>query len=59
VAVIVYGYAQGGSDLAITKGIVSRIEFGTYWYDDGITPDEIEVKAHDAAQFGPGDSLGS
>ena len=56
---IVYGYPQGGSDLAITKGIVSRIEFGTYWYDDGITPDEREVKAHDAAQFGLGDGLGS
>jgi S1-C subfamily serine protease len=32
-AVTVYGYPQGGSDLSITKGIVSRIEFDTYWYD--------------------------
>ncbi len=29
--VTVYGYPQGGSDLSITKGVVSRIEFDTYW----------------------------
>jgi S1-C subfamily serine protease len=32
-AVTVYGYPQGGSDLSITKGIVSRIEFDNYWYE--------------------------
>ena len=29
-AVMVYGYPTGGSNLSITKGIVSRIEFSTY-----------------------------
>jgi S1-C subfamily serine protease len=31
-AVAVYGYPAGGNDLAITKGIVSRIEFDAYQY---------------------------
>jgi len=29
-AVMVYGYPRGGTDLSITKGIVSRIEFALY-----------------------------
>ena len=29
-AVMVYGYPEGGTSLSITKGIVSRIEFGSY-----------------------------
>ncbi|MGH7991940.1 MAG: trypsin-like peptidase domain-containing protein [Limisphaerales bacterium] len=29
-AVMVYGYPEGGTSLSITKGIVSRIEFGPY-----------------------------
>jgi S1-C subfamily serine protease len=31
-AVTVYGYPEGGTSLAITRGIVSRIEFGGYNY---------------------------
>jgi S1-C subfamily serine protease len=30
--VSVYGYATGGNDLSVTKGIVSRIEFNQYQY---------------------------
>jgi S1-C subfamily serine protease len=32
-AVHVYGYPEGGQDLSITKGIVSRIEFDAIYYD--------------------------
>jgi S1-C subfamily serine protease len=31
-AVMAYGYPTGGSNLSITKGIVSRIEFATYHF---------------------------
>ena len=31
-AVMAYGYPEGGSSLAITKGIVSRVEFTSYYY---------------------------
>jgi S1-C subfamily serine protease len=31
-ATMVYGYPEGGTSLSITKGIVSRIEFGVYNY---------------------------
>jgi S1-C subfamily serine protease len=30
-AVAVYGFPEGGSDLAVTKGVVSRIDFGAYY----------------------------
>lgn len=30
-AVTVYGFPIGGNDLAVTKGVVSRIEFGAYY----------------------------
>lgn len=48
----VYGYPMGGSDLSITKGIVSRIEFSSY--DFGVAGLRIQV---DAA-LNPGNSGG-
>jgi hypothetical protein len=33
-AVAVYGFPEGGSDLAVTKGVVSRIDFGAYSQQD-------------------------
>jgi S1-C subfamily serine protease len=51
-AVLVYGYPQGGSELSITRGIVSRIEFSDYYL--GIEGLRIQV---DAA-INPGNSGG-
>ena len=53
-AVTVYGYPQGGSDLSITKGIVSRIEFDSDSYDAQVHALRIQV---DAA-INPGNSGG-
>ena len=51
-AVSVYGYPEGGRDLSITRGIVSRIEFDSYRYmEQGL---RIQV---DAA-INPGNSGG-
>jgi S1-C subfamily serine protease len=50
--VLAYGYPQGGSTLAITKGIVSRIEFTGY--SDDVSGVRVQV---DAA-INPGNSGG-
>jgi S1-C subfamily serine protease len=41
--VAVYGYPEGGSELSITRGIVSRIEYTDYYY--GISGVRIQVDA--------------
>jgi S1-C subfamily serine protease len=51
-SVSVYGYPSGGSDLSITKGIVSRIDFGPYNF---LTPG---LKIQVDAAINPGNSGG-
>ncbi len=51
-AVLVYGYPEGGNELSITRGIVSRIEFAEYYR--GVEGLRIQV---DAA-INPGNSGG-
>ena len=51
-AVFAYGYPQGGSELSITRGIVSRIEFAEYYL--GVEGLRIQI---DAA-INPGNSGG-
>ena len=51
-AVLAYGYPQGGSELSITRGIVSRIEFAEYYL--GVDGLRVQI---DAA-INPGNSGG-
>jgi len=51
-AVAVYGFPQGGSDLAVTRGVVSRIQFGRY-YQQG-----MGLMVQVSAAINPGNSGG-
>jgi S1-C subfamily serine protease len=53
-AVAVYGYPDHGIDLSVTRGIVSRIDFVTYWEDPASSALRLQV---DAA-LNPGNSGG-
>src|SRR5260370_20220718 len=51
-AVEVYGYPIGGSDLSVTKGIISRIDYGDYNYRD------LGLRIQADAALHPGNSRG-
>src|SRR5260370_39143248 len=42
-AVEVYGYPIGGSDLSVTKGIISRIDYGDYSFRDQGLPLQVDA----------------
>jgi S1-C subfamily serine protease len=47
-AVSVYGYPTGGSELSVTQGIVSRIEFADYYYQGS----GLRIQVDAALNFG-------
>jgi S1-C subfamily serine protease len=52
-AVTVYGYPTGGTSLAITKGIVSRIEFAAYRYPVAGLKIQIDAAINEGDSGGP------
>jgi S1-C subfamily serine protease len=51
--VAVYGYPQGGDDLSITRGIVSRIEYSSYWFDTEGLRIQIDAAINPGNSGGP------
>jgi S1-C subfamily serine protease len=51
--VMVYGYPTGGTNLSITKGIVSRIEFAYYGYPMGGLRIQIDAAINPGNSGGP------
>jgi len=51
--VMAYGYPEGGTSLAITKGIVSRIEFASYHYFVGGLRIQIDAAINPGNSGGP------
>ncbi len=49
----VYGYPVGGDDQAVTEGIISRIEYGTYSSDEGGLRIQIDAALNPGNSGGP------
>jgi len=52
-AVMAYGFPTGGTELSITKGIVSRIEFSTYGYNTSGLRIQIDAAINPGNSGGP------
>jgi S1-C subfamily serine protease len=52
-SVMVYGFPTGGTDLSITKGIVSRIDFAGYYYGTGGLRIQIDAAINPGNSGGP------
>lgn len=51
--VSVYGYPTGGSDLSVTAGIVSRIEFTSYYYSGAGVRVQVDAALNSGNSGGP------
>jgi S1-C subfamily serine protease len=52
-AVTVYGFPVGGNDLSVTKGVVSRIDFGTYGTGGAGTVIQVSAAINPGNSGGP------
>ncbi|UCG33143.1 MAG: trypsin-like peptidase domain-containing protein [Phycisphaerales bacterium] len=50
----VYGYPTGGDTLSVTEGVVSRIEFGPYYYDAAALRIQVDAAINPGNSGGPG-----
>ncbi|MBI1368021.1 MAG: trypsin-like serine protease [Planctomycetes bacterium] len=51
--VTVYGYPMGGTEMSVTQGIVSRIEYGTYYHSVGGLRMQIDAALNPGNSGGP------
>jgi S1-C subfamily serine protease len=50
----VYGYPTGGDTLSVTEGVVSRIEFGAYYYEAAALRIQVDAAINPGNSGGPG-----